>query len=1251
MRRAFIVFCCLLAVGVAAVATLPWWLGTPLKIAGKRQGFSFERYERLDGGRFALHEIRFLRSGVEVRAKRVEGDGVFYGAWRNRPGRLGRWVVEDWQVVVTPTTPSEPAAPSSINGWVDLRAVLDHVFAAIGDWIAEARLENGTVRWPKDHVSLASAVWKDGTLQASDVKWRTLTADALLSWPKTGTVSVQLDAKEGKDQVRARSEDPRTVEAEIRFRDQPASIKARFAERGWLPAEASVEARNWKLAAADVGLAPAYETVAGSLALQWQQEGFSGQVKATTAPSRSDAKTPLLTADLAVAGDLQTVTVERLVVTGPGLNATLEKPVTVAREGTLQSPDTHFRIAADVAQFPWLEAEGKIDGSVQVARTPEGKLRLQGQLGAERVRGPTWDVPRAQIAGEFVWPRLKIDSGEFSSAELGAVKAQGEYDFAAKKVVAGSVQGELSAPLLARWLPEGTTFGRARFSATVEGSPEAPLHQGDVKVTQPRWHQVSADVLEGTWKGVGDNVEAFTLALAVKESRLDATGEGDRSGITLRTLRQLRATDEQLALTAPATLTWEAEALPEGGTPNTSPSAQLRVTGLRMQGSAGALSLDFAAGERGSVEASVTGLTPAWWSDFVSYEGPPWSVKTATLTGSWNRGPVDFAFKGSGTFPLEESRDARVLVEARGHAGGMEISRFEVASPDASLATLTGRLPVQVRVFPDFGADIDANQEFALTLATGEDAFFWKRLGELSGLVLENPRISANLGGTWRRPRGEAVVGLDRVVWPTQASREQWPAMETVHARLVGDGRSVTLDAFSATLSGQPLRARGRLPLPPDAEDWKAKDVVSWVASHLDAEISLPPTHVAAFASMADQWIAPAGTVSMNVALKPGMTWEGDLHLRGAVSRPFGPLGALQDVDADIVLEGRTVKIGKLEAKAGGQPVALSGSATHAGKDGWKLDFALKGKNLPLVRQTGLLVRGDIDLQAKSGDEGITQITGRTVLRDSLFLADVRSFIPRGGVRSSPLRRPPYFSVTTEPFAAWRLHVDVEGQRFLRLRTPVFSGLASARFRLQGTLAEPIAIGEALIDEGQVTLPFASLHVQHGSIALRESDPFDPRVSLLAASRRLGYDLRMEMTGSAADPNVVFSSSPPLDSEQVLRLVMAGEAPQQEVTYSGRQRAMRLGTYLGQSLAGQLGGDSAQAERFSLTVGERVSREGRETYSLEVPLDERWSLVGEYDEFDDYNVGVKWRAFRDRSKDPEPPPPENAPPVEEAPVP
>jgi translocation and assembly module TamB len=80
------------------------------------------------------------------------------------------------------------------------------------------------------------------------------------------------------------------------------------------------------------------------------------------------------------------------------------------------------------------------------------------------------------------------------------------------------------------------------------------------------------------------------------------------------------------------------------------------------------------------------------------------------------------------------------------------------------------------------------------------------------------------------------------------------------------------------------------------------------------------------------------------------------------------------------------------------------------------------------------------------------------------------------------------------------------------------------------------------------------------------------------------------------------------------------------VTFTDRQRAARLGTFVGQSLLASFG-DSENAARLSVSSGEKVSRQGRETYDIEYRLNDRWSLTGEYDEFDDYNAGVKWRVY------------------------
>ncbi len=158
-------------------------------------------------------------------------------------------------------------------------------------------------------------------------------------------------------------------------------------------------------------------------------------------------------------------------------------------------------------------------------------------------------------------------------------------------------------------------------------------------------------------------------------------------------------------------------------------------------------------------------------------------------------------------------------------------------------------------------------------------------------------------------------------------------------------------------------------------------------------------------------------------------------------------------------------------------------------------------------------------------------------------------------------------------------------------------------------------------------LPFATFVVQEGRVSLTPEQGAEPQVWLVGTVRRLNYDLRMEASGPASAPALVFSSSPPLESAQVLLLVMAGEAPHDEVSYSDRQRVARLGSYLGQSLLASFGGESEAGERLSLSSGENISRQGRETYGIEYRLSDRWSFVGEYDEFDEFNAGLKWRVF------------------------
>jgi translocation and assembly module TamB len=90
---------------------------------------------------------------------------------------------------------------------------------------------------------------------------------------------------------------------------------------------------------------------------------------------------------------------------------------------------------------------------------------------------------------------------------------------------------------------------------------------------------------------------------------------------------------------------------------------------------------------------------------------------------------------------------------------------------------------------------------------------------------------------------------------------------------------------------------------------------------------------------------------------------------------------------------------------------------------------------------------------------------------------------------------------------------------------------------------------------------------------------------------------------------------------------MTGAAPSNEITKSATQRVANIGLFLSQSLLSSLGTDAGEADRLSFVSGEKISRQGKETYDIEYKLSDRWTLTGERNEFDEYNAGVKWRVF------------------------
>jgi translocation and assembly module TamB len=96
-------------------------------------------------------------------------------------------------------------------------------------------------------------------------------------------------------------------------------------------------------------------------------------------------------------------------------------------------------------------------------------------------------------------------------------------------------------------------------------------------------------------------------------------------------------------------------------------------------------------------------------------------------------------------------------------------------------------------------------------------------------------------------------------------------------------------------------------------------------------------------------------------------------------------------------------------------------------------------------------------------------------------------------------------------------------------------------------------------------------------------------------------------------------------------MLTTGAVPDEDHAIGTSGRASRLAMYLGRNLVAGLGiGGTGTGgdERLSIRSGENFSREGRETITVQYDLDGRWSVVGEYDRFDAYNGGLKFRLIK-----------------------
>lgn len=1186
------------------LATVPWWLGVAGRPVAKAFGVTFAQYERTGYARFRLIDLRVDQPGVTVTAGTVEAPTPLAWAWQvvRRTGPEVR--IENWRVETRSQVKSTPA---KIDSPAALHAQLQETLRQVARWVPRAELQHGAVAWPGDSLTVEQADWRDGEVSIRGLRWHER------EW--TGTIGLSPDEihVQASDAALGAAVDLRWRDAELtgtlQCWEQPGTLSATFAPHRWWPETLTARFENWDVAAEHLRLSAHYTRVRGDVLLEWREDGFTLRSIVQATP-REDVEVVPFEARILAKGDLQAVSVEELHLDTPFATADLSAPATFAFDGRAQGEPATLTLEADLAKQPWLDLAGKVTGRVKLDTVSTG-AKLGFQLEGTEVRHGDFTIPRGKLNGELQWPRLVVSALELELGENDRVSAHGAVDWRQRQVEAGEIEAKLSPDSIRRWLPDEIAWTQAEVSAQVSGPFDALAHQGRATVRELHIGKLREMDAAAQWEGAAATVDVTNLTLTNPRVRLEAAAQVKAASATVTALSMQRADEKALTLTSPVEIAWQ---------------PTLQISAVEFTGEASRIVLDVTEREHLAFTANVEGIDSDWVDAWTPLAGPDWKIARWNATGREKSGVLHFSTNLEGEIATTTQR-ARLTLNATGDDDGIELQELNVVKDARVLTQVAGRLPVSWSLRPVARMQVEQDGRLELAIDSAADSPLWPMLAAQAGVELEHAVAHAEIEGTLKQPQGVLRVTVGRLHVPMQA-RWQLPDLDQLELAARAERGVITLESLSGQVAGQTLRAHGRLPMG-DArwtELWQEPAAFDW--STAEGHVEIVDADLAQLARRIEALPVSQGRLSGQVDFQDGM-FTGRLHLSDATSRPFGGLGLVQDINADLALENRRLEVRGFSGHVGGERVALQGAVIWPkGEKQPRLDLALHGKNLPVVRQTGLLVRTDLDLAAKTGDDAITRLTGKVVVHDSLVLADLTSLLPTG--RQGVARQAPYFAVEQAPFRDWELDVDIRGPGGVRVRTAVFKGTASPQFHLTGTLGEPRAIGEITVENAKVLFPFATFTVQLGVVRLRASNPHEPEINLNAISYRHDYELRLAVTGTPESPNVVFTSNPPLDTAQVILMVMTGQSPAGDpAAASGTQRLTRLGTYLGRGLLGGLDGDES---RLEIVSGERTSEQGRETYQVEYRLNDRWRITGEYDEYDDYNVGLKWRVYTQESE-------------------
>ena len=289
--------------------------------------------------------------------------------------------------------------------------------------------------------------------------------------------------------------------------------------------------------------------------------------------------------------------------------------------------------------------------------------------------------------------------------------------------------------------------------------------------------------------------------------------------------------------------------------------------------------------------------------------------------------------------------------------------------------------------------------------------------------------------------------------------------------------------------------------------------------------------------------IKSSGTIAVDVNTQGTATHpivKGQVQLKNAsLSTPSAPLG-LSHANGVFDVGTDQIRITQFSGQVGGGQISAGGTITY--RPQIQFNTALQAKSVRLLYPEGLRTVLDSDVHLTGTTSGAT-LEGR-VLVDSLSFTpdfDIATFVSQFTGTSVP--------PAEESFADnVKLNVSVQSTDQLSATSSEVSVEGQANLRVIGTASDPVIIGRADLNSGDVFFLNNRYQIQRGVITFNNPNETSPSVNLSVSTSIQQYNLTINVSGPIDKLQTSYVSDPPLSTVDIINLIARGQTTGQADT-------------------------------------------------------------------------------------------------------